>query len=305
MQTWLQQMPVMFAQAYAQASLLWQHAVACWPAWTASLQHNVEYVIQYAVGVLPAWLLTVQAALHAASEGIGAIVGQLVSGVTSTARDAGANTRRLRQASSCWLAQAQPVQALARLASNLASWDSSGAAASVARGLTGTMAALTADFVVSSAEASRNSPDFAWGDYEFDFADLAGQHSSNSSSNPSMDGRLQQVPRRPFDVMAENLAVDVGGAYDNHAYKGSQAQFAGTGAGLPVALDMKPRAASAPATDGCEATPPASPLLPAAGLMPGGGLPGAAPQLDAGVPEPARGMRASSMVEGPLRWAEG
>ncbi|KAF6266654.1 hypothetical protein COO60DRAFT_7821 [Scenedesmus sp. NREL 46B-D3] len=275
MQTWLQHVTMALAHGYTRASLLWQHAVACWPAWTAPGQQDVEYVVAHALGVLPAWLLTLQAALHAAFVGIGAPAAkpQLVS---STAKDAGSRIRRLRQA-------AAKVNQLAsnRLASNLASWESSGAAAGVAKGLTGTMAALTADRAVGGPVSS------------------AADRGSSSSSNASMDGRLQTGDLLPSGMKAEHLAADPRAAVDDHVYKGSQAQFAGAGAGLAVASNAKPRAASAPVADACGALP-ASPLLPAAGLMPGGGLPGAAPQLDAGAPEPARGMRASGMVEGPL-----
>ncbi|KAF6248441.1 hypothetical protein COO60DRAFT_1587796 [Scenedesmus sp. NREL 46B-D3] len=218
MQAWLQLGAMVLAQSYTYASLLWQHAVASWPAWTASSQYDVEYVVEYAVGVLPAWLLMVQAALQAAHEetGAAAAMRQLVSSVSSTATDVGANIRRLRQAAAgtCQLASNRLAQAPAfqQLASNLASWESSGAAAAVARGLTDTMAALTAGSVVSSAADGRGSPGSARGGKQFGSnADVAGLHSrsssSSSSSNPSMDGRLQVVGWLRRGMQAANLGA--------------------------------------------------------------------------------------------------
>jgi hypothetical protein len=100
MQARLQHVALVLAQAYTRAQLLWQHVVASWPAWTASLKYDVEYVVEYTIGVLPAWLATMHAALRAAYEDIRATVAvrQLVSSVSTAAKDVSANIRRLQQA---------------------------------------------------------------------------------------------------------------------------------------------------------------------------------------------------------------
>jgi hypothetical protein len=100
LQAQLQQLSRILAQAYMRAQLLWQHVVASWPAWTASLKYDVEYVIEYAIGVLPAWLATMRAALRAAYEDVKATAAmqQLASSVSSAAKDVSANIRRLQQA---------------------------------------------------------------------------------------------------------------------------------------------------------------------------------------------------------------
>ncbi|KAF6265247.1 hypothetical protein COO60DRAFT_1623919 [Scenedesmus sp. NREL 46B-D3] len=213
----LQHVALMLARACARASLLWQHIVASWPAWTASLKYDVEYVVEYAIGVLPACLVTVRAALQAAFEHIRATAAmqQLLSSMSSTAKDVGANIRRLRQTvaestelASYRLATAPPLQQLVWLASTLASRESSGAATSAARGLTHTMAALTADLAIHTPDGSardsrgaRSSPVCAQGgSVSASTAEVDGPPSRPSSSDPSIDGRLQIVGWLPSGV---------------------------------------------------------------------------------------------------------
>lgn len=100
LQARLQHLSQILAQAYMRARLLWQHVVASWPAWTASLKYDVEYVVEYAIGVLPAWLATVRAALRAAYDDVRATAAmqQLASSVSTAAKDVSVNIRRLQQA---------------------------------------------------------------------------------------------------------------------------------------------------------------------------------------------------------------
>uniref|UniRef100_A0A383V5T0 Uncharacterized protein n=1 Tax=Tetradesmus obliquus TaxID=3088 RepID=A0A383V5T0_TETOB len=230
LQARLQHLSQILAQAYMRARLLWQHVVASWPAWTASLKYDVEYVVEYAIGVLPAWLATVRAALRAAYDDVRATAAmqQLASSVSTAAKDMSVNIRRLQQAvadtnqlASNRLAESPPLQQLVRLASNLASRESSGAATNVARGLTHSMAALTAAELAVNAPVSsasdcgnaRSSPVFAWGRNETAaIAEVAGPPSRRSSNDPSIDGRLQMVGWLPSDLHATMYSVGAAGS---------------------------------------------------------------------------------------------
>jgi hypothetical protein len=51
----------MLAGAAYQAHAMRQYVLAHWPAWQASLQEDVEILLEYAYGLIPAWF----AVLHA------------------------------------------------------------------------------------------------------------------------------------------------------------------------------------------------------------------------------------------------
>jgi hypothetical protein len=113
------------------------------------------------------------------------------------------------------------LQQLVRLATNLASRESSGAATNITRGLTHSMAALTAaelalNAPISSAgdsSSARSSPVFAWGRNESaSIAEVAGPPSRRSSNDPSIDGRLQMVGWLPSDMHATMYSVGAAGS---------------------------------------------------------------------------------------------
>ncbi|KAF6260935.1 hypothetical protein COO60DRAFT_1637156 [Scenedesmus sp. NREL 46B-D3] len=83
MQARLQHVVLMWVQACARASLLWQHMAASWAAWAACLTHNGSSA-WYAVGVVAALVIVALAALRGACRRISvaaaAVVGLLQQG---------------------------------------------------------------------------------------------------------------------------------------------------------------------------------------------------------------------------------
>jgi hypothetical protein len=63
----------MLAGAAYHAHALWQYVLVHWPAWQASLQEDVEILLEYAYGLISAWFAVLHATVLRACQDVAAL----------------------------------------------------------------------------------------------------------------------------------------------------------------------------------------------------------------------------------------